>query len=80
MENAKKDEMTGQSVDFSQLNITASSKFIRPLQMRWKPQEDISIYELSQCIPYLLRIGTIMPTEIDKAKQCFRHFDIYDPN
>jgi hypothetical protein len=53
---------------------------LRPLEMRWKPKEDIATYELAKCLPYLLRHNAIMPNEIDKTEIYFRHFDIIDHN
>lgn len=69
----------------SALNIAAvgTSTFtgILPLEMRWQPKEDITIYELAKCLPYLLRHNsTIMPYEIDKSEPHFRHFEIIDHN
>ena len=56
------------------------AKFILPLEMRWQPKEDITTYELAKCLPYLLRYNGIMPYEIDKTENHFRHFDIIDHN
>jgi len=65
--------------DVSSSTIT-SSKLLAPLRMVWKPKEDITTYELSMCLPYLLRQTFIMPYEVDKNAPHMRHFDIYDPN
>lgn len=62
------------------LNTGTGAKFILPLEMRWKPKEDISTYELAKCLPYLLRIINIMPYEVDKNENHFRHFEITDHN
>jgi len=62
------------------LNTGTSVKFILPLEMRWKPKEDITTYELAKCLPYLLRYNCIMPYEIDKTEVHFRHFEIIDHN
>lgn len=61
-------------------NTGNSTKFILPLEMRWQPKEDITTYELAKCLPYLLRHNSIMPYEIDKSENHFRHFDIIDHN
>ena len=55
-----------------------STQFLLPLQMIWKPKEDITTYELALCLPYLFR--TIMPFEIDTSLEHFRHFEIINPN
>lgn len=57
-----------------------SIKFLTPLEMRWKPKEDISTYELAKCLPYLIRNNAVMPYEIDKSEIHFRHFEIIDHN
>ena len=62
------------------LNTATGTKFILPLEMRWQPKEDITTYELAKCLPYLLRVNSIMPYEIDKTENHFRHFDIIDHN
>jgi hypothetical protein len=61
-------------------NTGTHTNFIYPLEMRWKPKEDITTYELAKCLPYLLRSSGIMPYEIDKTENHFRHFDIIDHN
>lgn len=57
-------------------------KSILPLEMRWRPKEDITTYELAKCLPYLLRHGYdgVMPYEIDQTEEHFRHFEIIDHN
>jgi hypothetical protein len=55
-------------------------KFPIPLKMIWQPQEDITTYELAKCLPYLLRVISVMPYEIDKTENHFRHFEIIDHN
>jgi hypothetical protein len=56
-----------------------SIQFVQPIQMSWKPKEDITAYELALCIPYIIRFN-IMPYEIDQSLPHFRHFKIIDPN
>lgn len=53
---------------------------ILPLQMEWKPKEDITTYELAMCLPYFFRIHGVMPYEVDMELTHFRHFKITDPN
>jgi hypothetical protein len=62
------------------LSTGTSMKFITPLEMRWKPKEDISTYELAKCLLYLIRYNSVMPYEIDKTEIHFRHFEIIDHN
>ena len=60
-------------------SILKFHSFVQPLQMIWKPKEDITAYELALCIPYI--ISNIMPYEkIDQSLPHFRHFEIIDPN
>lgn len=61
-------------------NTHTNYEFILPLQMSWKPKEDITTYELAMCIPYLFRLSGVMPYEIDKSLPHFRHFEINDRN
>lgn len=61
-------------------NTGTVTKIMLPLEMRWQPKEDITAYELAKCLPYLLRHNGIMPYEIDKTENHFRHFDIIDHN
>ena len=62
------------------LDTSTGTKLILPLEMKWKPKEDITTYELAKCLPYLLRYNEIMPYEIDKTETHFRHFEIIDHN
>ena len=62
------------------LNYDTSIKFIIPLEIRWQPKEDITTYELAKCLPFLLRNSGVMPYEIDKSENHFRHFEIIDHN
>jgi hypothetical protein len=55
-------------------------RIIQPLQMTWEPKEDITAYELAKCIPFLLRSGLVMPSEVDKNAPEMRNFKIVDPN
>lgn len=54
------------------------AQFVLPLQMVWKPKEDITTYELALCFPYLNK--SVMPYEIDENLPHFRHFEIINPN
>lgn len=51
-----------------------------PLDLEWNPQEDITTYELAQCIPLLFRHTAVMPYEVDKDAPYMRHFKITDLN
>jgi|GEM_PF-4490583 len=49
--------------------------------LRWQPKEDITAYELSMCLPYIIRaycVGRISSNEIDKSQPFFRHFQIIE--
>ena len=56
------------------------NKILMPLEMRWKPKEDIKAYELAICLPYLFTTCGVMPYEIDQSLPHFRHFEIIDHN
>lgn len=62
------------------VNDRTAAKVVLPLEMIWRPKEDITTYELAKCLPYLLRYNEIMPYEIDKTETHFRHFEIIDHN
>jgi hypothetical protein len=65
--------------DISLTSSIGSIQFVQPIQMSWKPKEDITAYELALCIPYIIRFN-IMPFEIDQSLPHFRHFEIINPN
>lgn len=52
--------------------------FQSPLQMEWRPKEDITAHELALCLPHFF--GYYKPDEIDVSLPHFRHFKITDPN
>lgn len=61
-------------------NITLGNcRFVVPLEMRWRPKEDITVYELALCLPYFFR-SSVMPYEVDTTLSYFRHFEIIDHN
>jgi len=51
---------------------------IKPLEMRFNPQEDITAYELAMCLPHLFY--HTMPHQVDHSKSYLRNFLITDPN
>ena len=53
-------------------------RMLQPLRMQWKPQKDITAYELAQCFPYMMG-QRVMPGEIG-SETFFRHFEIIDIN
>ena len=58
------------------------TKVLQPLRIAWTPKEDITTFELAQCMPYLISMGTgasIMPYQVDESL-FFRHFTIDNPN
>ena len=57
-------------------------KVLQPLRIAWTPKEDITTFELAECMPYLISMGTggkIMPYQVDD-RPFFRHFTIDNPN
>lgn len=59
-----------------------SMHLVRPLIIFWNPQEDITTFELAQCMPLLFRIYSypVMPYDINKSEPFMRHFKINNPN
>lgn len=53
---------------------------VKPLQLEWKPKEDITTYELAMCLPFFIFNRCIMPYDVDESLPHFRHFKITDPN
>jgi hypothetical protein len=63
--------------------INGGSLTIRqPLWISWKPKEDITTYELAQCLPILMTVSGIYEEFIDGYPDAsyLRHFEITDPN
>lgn len=57
-----------------------TKRFILPLIIEFKPQEDITTFELAEAMELLLMHKAIMPYQIDMKKPYIRHFRITDPN
>ena len=55
---------------------------VKPLNITWNPQEDITTFELAQCMPLLYRIYSypVMPYEINESEPIMRHFKIINSN
>jgi hypothetical protein len=63
------------------VNTTVSTSFMTPLNIRWDPKDDITAYELAQCMNYLLHFRSIYSHDITGEKpEVLRHFKITDPN
>ncbi len=60
--------------------LGTGTKILMPLQMEWKPKEDITTYELALCMQYLVRYNSVMPYEVDTNDKHLRHFKITDHN
>ena len=54
--------------------------FTLPLEMKWKPKQDITTYELAFCMKYLCRTSSVMPYEVNMSDKYLRHFEITDRN
>jgi len=65
---------------YNVINMGSTNAILLPLEMIWEPKEDITVYELSLCLPYLIRNYGVMPYEIDGTLKHFRHFNIIDHN
>lgn len=61
-------------------NNGTTSEILLPLKLQWEPKEDISTYELSLCLPFLLRFSAVLPYEFNKTAAYARHFVVFDPN
>lgn len=72
--------MTETDKNSNTILISNDTSIILPLQMIWKPKEDITTYELALCLPYIVRQNDVMPYEIDKSLTYLRHFEIIDHN
>ncbi len=51
-----------------------------PIQFNWHPKEDITTFELSQCLKILLAPPHIFPGDKLLEESYMRHFVITDPN
>lgn len=71
-------EVESKISEFSSIRV--GTRIFQPLWMTWEPKEDITPYELAKCMPFLLRLRSVMPFEVDKDAPEMRHFKIVDPN
>lgn len=55
-------------------------KAIQPVQLVWKPQPDITAYELARLLPLMFIKGPIMPSHLPTEPELLRHLEIHDPN
>ena len=55
-------------------------KLMVPLEIYWEPKEDITTFELAECMKILLNKYHIMPHDIDETKSYMRHFNITNHN
>jgi hypothetical protein len=62
------------------LSTGTSMRILLPLEIRFEPKEDITTFELAKCLPYLLNRHGVMPFQVDKTENHFRHFVITDHN
>lgn len=59
---------------------TCILNILLPVMMEWKPKEDITVYELALCLPYLYRLNGVFSYEFNIDDPHMRHFVITDPN
>ena len=66
--------------DNNEYTITLGQQFkiVLPLQMNFKPKEDITSYELALCLKHLFAIT--YPYDINEQDSYLRHFEIINPN
>ena len=66
--------------DNNEYTITSGQQFkiVLPLQMNFKPKEDITSYELALCLKHLIAIT--YPYNINEQDSYLRHFEIINPN
>lgn len=79
-ENEALDKKQNGNDFIAHVSTSAFNNLILPVEMIWKPKEDITTYELAMCLPYFFRRNGVMPFEIDKSLSYFRHFEIIDHN
>ena len=54
---------------------------IEGLKIKWQPKEDITLYELSLCLPILIEMSNsnrILPCQVETNQPYARHFQIED--
>ena len=62
------------------INNSCSMNIIQPITIEWKPQIDITAYELAQLLPILLGHRMLTPHDLPKDERLLRHLVIDDPN
>lgn len=60
------------------ITLGQQSKILLPLQMNFKPKEDITSYELALCLKHLF-VETY-PYNINEQDSYLRHFEIINQN
>ena len=59
---------------------TGTFNILQPLDLSWRPKEDITVYELAKALPFILNRGYVMPAEWPTDESFTRHFEVYNPN
>jgi len=52
-------------------------RFLKTVHLIFNPKEDITTYELAQCIPYVLDYRTDEISVLDIPENVIRHFEQY---
>jgi hypothetical protein len=55
-------------------------KILLPVTIYWRPQPDITAYELARLIPIAMRQTPLTPYEVPKEPELLRHLEVHDPN
>jgi hypothetical protein len=58
----------------------AEMKLIMPVTIYWRPQPDITGYELARLLPLIIRANPLMPNDVPKEPELLRHIEVYNPN
>jgi len=58
-------------------NASAKLQFLKVVHLEFNPKEDITTYELAQCIPYILNGRTDELRVFNIPENVIRHFDKY---
>lgn len=61
-------------------STTGFLKLTLPVEIYWKPQPDITTYELARLLPIIMQPMPLMPHDVPKEPELLRHLGVHDPN
>lgn len=63
------------------LPLGTCCSLVLPVSIIWRPQPDITPYELARLLPILIHYGyPLMPHEVPTEPELLRHIEVRDPN